>query len=186
MPARQNLYFIAIIPPQAICDDITAFKTDIANRFHSSHALKTVPHITLKAPFKLLSTYHASLLSWLHQPFLSQPPFEQAIDGFGAFHNARNPVLFVKPVSSPPLLALQAEVLRSFQNEFSFLPVSDTERDYHPHITIGFRDLSSPHFRAAWAEYGRKVYKATFTVHGFYLLQHDGSAWQPVAAASLP
>ena len=42
---RQNLYFIAIIPPGKICDDVEVFKKDFAGRFGAKEALKNVAHI---------------------------------------------------------------------------------------------------------------------------------------------
>lgn len=185
MPAYQNLYFIAIIPPQPICNDITSFKQDIAQRFNSRHALKTVPHITLKAPFKLLSTYDAALKDWFQNASFPVISFQQMLDGFGAFGNKKNPVIFVKPEASASLIKLQKELIQSFQNTFSFLSPTCSDKDFHPHITIAYRDLSLAHFGEAWREYGRKEYKASFTVNGLFLLQHDGTAWQPVAACAL-
>ena len=49
MSARANLYFIAIIPPQEICEAITAIKQDFAERFKSSKALKIIPHNHFKS-----------------------------------------------------------------------------------------------------------------------------------------
>ena len=64
MNKDENLYFIAIIPQHKLCDEINSFKNDFATRFNSKKALKLPPHITLKAPFKLTTNAHDSLLQW--------------------------------------------------------------------------------------------------------------------------
>src|SRR4051812_47436471 len=62
----QNLYFIALIPHDAVAGEVTGFKNDFAANYSSSRALRTMPHITLKAPFKLEARGHNTLLNWFN------------------------------------------------------------------------------------------------------------------------
>ena len=62
--ATDKLYFIAILPPAEISVEITAFTIDMDVLYSSKAALKSMPHITLKAPFKLPAQKHGDLLQW--------------------------------------------------------------------------------------------------------------------------
>jgi 2'-5' RNA ligase len=186
MTERQNLYFIAIIPPQGVCNEITAFKNDFANRFNSVKALKVVPHITLKAPFKLPTVEHAALLDWFQKLYINLYPFAIELKDFGAFHNSRSPVVFVNPIMNASLYSLQGEVLKSFIAAYPDVPIPFPELKFFPHITIAYRDLQPQMFKKAWEEYSEKKFEATFEVVNFHLLQHDGKKWNIISTYPLP
>lgn len=171
-------YFIAVIPPDDICRDVTAFKEDMALHYNSKKALRIMPHITLKAPFITATNRDAEVLDWFKNLPIKTLPFEIALDGFGAFDNSRNPVIFVKPLLNPGLTALQNEVISGFTQHFTEIPVHFNEQDYHPHMTIAYRDLAYAGFKKAWAAYAEKTYLATFTTSCFFLLKHNGLCWE--------
>src|ERR1700704_2724984 len=112
---NENLYFIAIIPEKKICDEIEVFKSNFAHHFESREALKVVPHITLKAPFKLPSAEHGNLLRWFGGLFFNSGPFKIELKNFGAFHNKISPVVYIHPIMNVPLFSLQKEIIRSFR-----------------------------------------------------------------------
>ncbi|HYK44818.1 MAG TPA: 2'-5' RNA ligase family protein [Parafilimonas sp.] len=180
------LYFIAIIPPKEVCDEITDFKKDIATRFESKAALRIIPHITLKAPFQLPASDHDRVLDWFQKAVISVSPFVQELKNFGSFKNGRSAVIFVKPEMNNGLDQLQKEVLTNFVDHFSAEQVMKSETDFHPHITIGYRDLRPSMFKQAWAEYRLKQYSAAFTVTSFDLLQHDKHVWNSISNFVLP
>lgn len=182
MLQKENLYFIAIIPPAEICDAITGFKQDFADRFSCKAALKLVPHITLKAPFKLAPPEHAPLLEWfqkLNVPFQS---FNIELRDFGVFPKKYSPVVFVQPLMNEHLGSLQTAIQTSFKTAFPQIKISETEMKFHPHITIAYRDLDPKIFVEAWKEYGAKEYHAMMKVNNFHLLQHDGKNWNVIAS----
>lgn len=186
MTERQNLYFIAIIPPQEVCDEITAFKNDFADRFNSVKALKVVPHITLKAPFKLPSVEHAALVNWFQKLYINLYPFTIELKDFGAFHNRYSPVVFVNPIMNASLYSLQKEVLKNFISTYPDIPVPGLELKFLPHVTVAYRDLQPQLFKEAWEEYSEKKYEATFEVVNFHLLQHDSKKWNIISTYPLP
>ena len=180
------MYFIAVIPPQEIRDAITEFKNDIFKRFQSKAALRIIPHITLKAPFRVSASDGEDVLQWFQKCSVSVSPFQQELGNFGSFRNGRNPVIFVKPVMNQYLHQLQKEVVQNFIDRYSTEQVMRSERDFHPHITIGYRDLKFSMFKQAWREYRLKQYSATFEVNDFHLLQHNGSMWNSISNFYLP
>jgi 2'-5' RNA ligase len=185
MYEKENLYFIAIIPSQEICDEITSFKKDFADRFESKKALKVIPHITLKAPFKLPAPELSKLEQWFQKLSINLETFEIELKDFGAFDNKYNPVVFVQPIMNLHLYSLQQEIIRSFRLFYPQVPVQDLEIKYNPHITVAYRDLEPGRFRQAWKEYQLIKYTATFPVNDFHLLQHNGKEWKIINTYSL-
>jgi 2'-5' RNA ligase len=178
---EQQLYFIAIMLPHSVDEEIITFKNDMAHRFQSKKALRTASHITLKAPFKLHAASHEQLLQWFEKTNISVAPFMQEIKDFGAFNNRRNPVIFVHPVMNESLRQLQSEVLQQFSIAYPKENISKNEYHFSPHITIAYRDLQAHFFKIAWEEYKTKQYRASFEVNSFQLLQHLSGRWNVVS-----
>ena len=179
---QQNLYFIAIIPPIDITNEVTAFRTDFKDNYNSKAALKNMPHITLKAPFNIDAAHHTEVLEWFASLPVLKEPFAIQLHNFGAFPNPNNPVVFVHPVITPQLKALQSRIINSFEALYPDIPLHYHERHFAPHMTIAYRDLAFDEFNKAWKEvYCDKEYNAQFEVTGFYLLQHNGAEWKVAA-----
>lgn len=183
MPYFENLYFIAIIPKSELREKITLIKQDFANRFNSKHALKVYPHITLKAPFKLSPSVHDELLKWVSDLHILQKQFTVELKDFGAFNNKRNPVVFVQPVVTKELQSLQQQLISSFSSAFPAC-IDRVDREFSPHMTVAYRDLSPEMFKQAWKEYQHKQFDASFEVDAVYLLQHDSKKWNIVATCN--
>lgn len=177
-----RLFFVAVIPPAGICDIITAIKREIASVYGSQHVLRLVPHITLKAPF---SAEPGAAQEWFQMIPLLVDAFEQQLKNFRCFPNKRNPVIYIEPVMNPALAALQQNILDSFSDYFPDMSVSNNEKQFHPHVTIAYRDLPYDKFADAWAEYRGRKFEAQFTVDKIYLMQHDQRQWNIVSERSL-
>jgi 2'-5' RNA ligase len=181
----QNLYFLAIIPNGKVTGEVTAFKNHIAAHYNSHKALRVMPHITLKAPFNATAPQNGAVMGWFTYLNLKATPFTITLNGFGAFANAHNPVIYVKPENCLPLQQLQQEIINSFQNTFPGIAIQPTERVFSPHMTIAYRDLTFEQFERAWGEFKDKPYFATFEATTVALLQHDGTKWHVIAEKKL-
>lgn len=177
-----SLYFVAIIPPQELCDAITAIKEDFKERFNSRHALRLIPHITLKAPFSHAG--HQRVLNWFTGISPTVHPFEQRLHHFNCFSGKRNPVIFIEPELNDSLKQLQQDIIADFKKNFA-IPIPGNELSFHPHITVGYRDLSYENFLLSWREYRDKNFDASFSVENFCLLQHDRKQWNIISKHSL-
>lgn len=184
MPYTENLYFIAIIPKRELREKINAFKQDFANRFNSSKALKVYPHITLKAPFKLLPVDHEKLLQWFSHLHINQKPFTIELKNFGAFPNKKSPVVYIHPIATQPLMRLQNKIILGFVENISTI-VDKSDIEFKPHATVAYKDLSPEMFSKAWEEYKHKPFTAEFEVDAFYLLQHDTKKWNVISTYNL-
>jgi 2'-5' RNA ligase len=177
----QNRYFIAIILPNDVSRQVTEFRNHFKNSHNSSAALKNMPHITLKAPFKTETHLHEQVVHWFKNLDVTIAPFVVDLHNFGIFNNPKNPVVYVHPELTAALANLQKAVVNGFEKAFPNIPLHFHEHTFKPHITIAYRDLAYAEFIKAWQEYSTKQYSAQFTVTGFYLLQHNDSEWRVAA-----
>lgn len=177
---REHLYFIAIIVPDVVAAEIDIFKYDIRDNYGSKAALKTVPHITLKAPFKLPAEMHKGLEEWFHNIPHSSSPFHIGLENFGCFDNSYTKVIYVKPQLSAELKQLQANIIDSFSAAYPQIRMSTHEHEFTPHITIAYRDLTPENFEKAWPIYKDSQYASSFTCRSFCLLKHNGIKWEVV------
>ena len=182
---RENLYFIAILPPPEISSGIISIQNDLSERFETKKALKVMPHITLKAPFKVGENQHENVLRWFTSMAVNVTPFIIELKDFGSFPNLKSPVIYIKPVRNLSLLALQKEILRQFQAAFPSQTVSNLELSFKPHMTVAYRDLHPDMFKKAWPEFSLKKYSVQFEVIDFQLLQHNGKEWNVVRTFNL-
>lgn len=182
---KENLYFIALIPKRELREKINVFKQDFATRFNSSKALKVYPHITLKAPFKCSENAHKELMKWFADLHIKQKPFSIQLKNFGAFHNKKNPVVYINPTLTKELQFMQKEIIASFSSLFP-ADVHPVDVEFKPHVTVAYRDLEPVMFEKAWEEYKNKSFNEAFEVDAFYLLQHDTKKWNIIATYSLP
>lgn len=181
----QNLYFIAILTPEDISKDVTSFRMDFAKNYNSKAALKNMPHITLKAPFKLEASGHGQLIEWFSNIPVFVSSFTTELKDFGTFDNPKNPVVFVNPVITDDLKNLQTEIITDFEKHYPEITVSYIEKKFRPHMTIAYRDLQQDEYQKAWPVYKTKKYRAMFQTNSFCLLQHDTRQWNVIAEHQL-
>ncbi|HEX6914039.1 MAG TPA: 2'-5' RNA ligase family protein, partial [Chitinophagaceae bacterium] len=83
------------------------------------------------------------------------------------------------------LRQMQRDIVNSFRSFFPSISLTDKELEFHPHITVAYRDLDYRIFREAWEEYREKNFDADFEVDNFSLLQHDQKQWNIIATRVL-
>ncbi len=181
----ENLYFAAIIPPLQIQEIVLKIQRDISARFQTFAVLKVVPHITLKAPFKFPSGMHSQVLTWFESMNCDLGSFELALQDFGCFPNPKCPVIYLKPVITPPLMDLQKAIIGEFRNAFSSQNITQIELAFKPHMTVAYRDLNPALFAAAWAEFKSKKFAVSFPVDKIFLMQHNGKQWNKTGTRDL-
>lgn len=182
---QHNLYFIAIIPPNDVAAQVNIFRNDLKDNYNSKAALKNIPHITLKAPFRANTDSHEVVLKWFESLQVPKVCFNVSLYNFGAFDNPGNPVIYIHPILTNALADLQEGIIKSFVENFPNIPLHFHEHQFTPHITIAFRDLAYAEFKKAWQVYSTKQYAAQFNVTNFYLLQHNDTSWKVVAEHKL-
>lgn len=173
----ESLYFIALVPPLSIQEDITQLKHDIADRYGSKHALKSPPHITLHMPFKWKDRRFEELRRVMKKLNDAGHSFEIELKDFDFFEPR---VVFINVVENEKLNHLQKEVVDACRKQLKLDNANYKDRPFHPHVTIGFRDLKKRMFYEAKKEFEQHEFSAEFQVTNISLLKHNGERWNVI------
>lgn len=171
----ENLYFIAIIPPEPVYGEALALKHHFENQYNSKAALNSPPHITLHMPFKWKESKEGKLIESLAAFSTTQHSFEIRLNNFSAFEPR---VIFIDVSKDEKLGTLQKQLKRFCKAELNLFNADYKEFAYHPHITLAFRDLKKPEFYSAWEAFKEKKFETTFNVDSIALLKHSGKEWK--------
>ncbi len=171
---NRALYFIALIPPSPLKEEIQRLKVYMSEEYGSSHALKSPPHITLLAPFRLGDAGEKKLNELLKEVGRNQGEFEVTLRGYDAFAPR---VLYIGVQQSRALTELQEKLESLARSERELFNYNYDSRPYHPHMTLAFRDLRKKEFYRAWEKFSTREFNASFTARDLCLLRHDGEKW---------
>ena len=104
-------------------------------------------------------------------------PFQVQLRDFDFFEPR---VVFVHVEKNEALTMLQKEVVNRCRKELNLDNANYRNQAFHPHITIGFRDLKKPKFYEAKQYYEPKSFQADFEVNRICLLKHNGKKWNVI------
>lgn len=171
---KHPLFFIALLPPEDLQREITAFKNHIADTWGARHALKSPPHITLQPPFAWPEDEIVSLKKCLSDFAAQQTPFSIDIQNFGAFSPR---VIFVKPLKNRFLGQIFQNLSTALKRDLN-LDNPRNRRPFHPHITIAHRDLAERDFPDVWAFFQEKNFERKFETDTLTLLRKVQGKWE--------
>lgn len=175
-PPGIALYFIAILPPIQIRNEIQLLKEYFRDTYQSKAALNSPPHITLHMPFQWKEAKEEKLISELKKFAAGKPEVEVRLNGFNCFAPR---VIYVNVLASEQLRLLQSELHRFCKTELNLFNAQYREMPFHPHITLAFRDLKKDKFDKAWGEFKERNFSGDFIANKILLLKHDGKVWNP-------
>lgn len=168
-----NMYFIAIVAPEEINQQVFKWKNYFKDHFDCTVALKSPAHITIIPPFWMKEESENELVRSIGEFSKTKDKFEITLKDFSAF----NPkVIFVDIVKSEILNDLHKSFSDFILNENKF-PLKKDDRPFHPHITLAARDLYKKAFHQAWEIFSKKKYDASWMVTGISLLRHNKKNW---------
>ncbi|MEP1034247.1 2'-5' RNA ligase family protein [Ekhidna sp.] len=173
----ESLFFIALVPPSPFKEEITRLKMEMAEKYSSKHALKSPPHITLHMPFKWKEKKMDHLKRTMATMNEQMEPFAIKLKNFDFFEPR---VVFVDVIKNEKLESLQKMVVDTCRKELKLDNANYKNRPFHPHVTIGFRDLKKPQFYEAKKVFENREVGFEFEVHHLSLLTHDGKQWNTV------
>ncbi|MEO8760534.1 MAG: 2'-5' RNA ligase family protein [Bacteroidia bacterium] len=166
-------YFIAIVVPQPIQNELMAFKELVKEKYNSKGALRSPAHITLHMPFEWKEEKEDVLIDTLSQ-FSFKENFIVELKNFSNFGQR---VIFVDVVKNDILVQLQNELVNHVKNNLRLFNQSNDMRGFHPHVTIAFRDLKKEKFIQAFDYFKTQTYNASFAATNICLLKHTGKEW---------
>ena len=130
-------YFLALVPEGELQEKVTSLKEMLKERFNIKYALKSPAHVTLKMPF----TYNEAKEEYLEQrlkEFLKDyEPLELIIGGVKKFGDR---VVFLNVEANEDLFILQKNLKIFCRRELTIVDEL-SDRNFHPHMTIAFKDL---------------------------------------------
>ena len=182
MAEREQKYFIAIVPPEPLHEEITALKEKIAVDYHTKGAIRSPPHITLHMPFEWSEAKEEKLMARLSDFSFTSEDLTISLNGFNSFPPR---VVFIDVVDNQPLRDLQLQLFRHCKTKLNLFNANYRDKPFHPHITLAFRDLKKDMFHALWNSIKSERFEHTFHAREFHLLKHDGTRWNSYKQFSL-
>jgi 2'-5' RNA ligase len=170
----KQLYFIAIIPPSPLPEEMNELKHYFEKEYQSKASLNSPPHITLHMPFEWKEEKEKKLTTALTVFCESQRPVTINFENFGCFEPR---VIYINVIKNPVLDSLQKELHQFFKKELNLFNAMYKDLPFHPHVTLAFRDLKKPRFYKAWEEFKERKFSHDFLAHKISLLKHDGKMW---------
>jgi 2'-5' RNA ligase len=172
----KQLYYIAIVCPPAVNEDILVFKHWMRDRFGCKAALKSPAHITLVPSFLMEKRLEDDLVETLSAFRSGLGPLSLRLHNFDHFGSA---VIFVSVDINEGLSQLKV-ALERYLAQHPALGIRHDSKAFYAHVTIANRDLSETGFPEAWAHFGPLPFEAAFDSPAFALLQLDGAHWKVV------
>ncbi len=170
---KKGFYFIALLPPSEIMQQVKKFKLKIKDLSGAERALRLPAHITLQIPFKILEKEERKLKELLSDFAEKQSPFNLKLCGFEKFGHK---VIYIKPEESEELNNLQKNLSLLLQENFS-LKDHEKSQKFHPHITLATKDLNRKKFPEIWNIFREREYNRSFSANSLILFKHNGSTW---------
>ena len=176
-----NMYFIALVAPEEIDQQVLKWKNLFKERYECSVALKSPAHITIVPPFWMNEELENDLINSVREFSITKTKFEITLQNFAAFQPK---VIFVDVVKNKMLNDLYqsfADFIIS-QNKF---PIKKEDRHFHPHVTLATRDLYKKAFQESWEIFSKKKYEALCIFNGISLLRHNKKIWDVISTSQL-
>lgn len=185
------IFFIALLPPQDIQDQITEIKEYFATNYHSRKALNSPPHITLQPPFEWSLDNVPILTECLNNFAIAQSdrypiaqsaryaiahhPISITLQNYAAFPPR---VIYIDVVQTPELLNLYSALCSTLETNLNIIDSQSKKRPFCPHVTVAFKDLTKADFYTAWEEFAQKKLAFQFIANDITLLIHRHGKWQ--------
>jgi 2'-5' RNA ligase len=166
-------YFIAIVPEGEIQQNATELKLKLKENFNLKYALKSPAHITLKMPFHWNEAKEDRLNGLLESFFEKIKAFDLKYSGFDRFGRR---VIFIKTKEEPALFSLQLKLSKFCKTDLKLVEEL-SDRAYHPHMTLAFKDLKATQFDTYWDFIKKQKFDAKQEVKDIALLKRSEGRW---------
>jgi 2'-5' RNA ligase len=168
------LFFIAIVAPDNINQQVLEWKHYMLQRFNCKVALKSPAHITLVPPFEMPDSVQPALQELLLSFADRQRNFSIHLKDFAAF---KPRVIYAGVLPNTRLSELRTDLETILLQDNRF-PIKKEDRPFHPHVTIANRDLTKDDFPLAWQHFQQLSYEVAFNADAISLLRHNNRAWE--------
>lgn len=170
---QMGKYYLALLPPDPIEQEIRAIKELLKSKFNVKYALNSPSHVTLKMPFSYQEAKEENLVKQLTSFLHKYTPFSLKISGLGHFGKR---VIFHPILLSEPLSTLQA-ALGAYCKKSLHLPLELSDQNFQPHLTLAYKDLKKDIFTEALAFAKAYPIEAEFEVEKLFLMKRTQGRW---------
>jgi 2'-5' RNA ligase len=170
-----HLYFIALVPPSPILEEIREMKEYMAMHYQTKAALRSPAHITLHMPFQWRPDREEKLIENLASFASEKHGFLVNLKDFSAF---KPRVIFIDVLPNSQLQLLHQDLERMMRKQLNLFNAAWKDHGFHPHMTIAFRDLRPARFDEAWKEFKNRNFEASFEAIDIVLLKHNQKQWE--------
>jgi 2'-5' RNA ligase len=167
-------YFLAIVPTDVIQEKATSLKLDLKSQFNIKYALKSPAHVTMKMPFSYNEAKEDILIDKLGIFFATKRPFKIQVYGAGTFGKR---VIFWKIKADAELYELQTDLKTFCKRELNLVDEL-SDRNYHPHMTIAFKDVKDRDFDEVFTSVLKSSIKSELPVKQLTLLKRENGNWK--------
>lgn len=136
-------YFLAIVPEGEFQEKVTMLKLEIRERFQAKFALKSPAHVTLKMPFIYNEAKEDQLIEQLRKFVSNYEPSSLVIKGVNTFGER---VIYLEVDAAEVFYDFQVDLKNFCKKELNLVDEL-SDRNYHPHMTIAFKDIKKNQFQ---------------------------------------
>jgi len=169
------LYFIALLPPSPILEEVKALKEYVAEKYNSRVGLRSPPHVTLFPPFRWSLGSEPDLVKVLKAYASAWKQFPVTLKNFGAFPRR---TIFIEVEPNPALGSLAKNLGEHLSKELNLVSQDLESRSFRPHMTLATRDLKRQYFNQAWAEFSSRRIEFEFNASSLILFKHNQKFWE--------
>ena len=173
------MYFIALVAPEIINQQILKWKLWMKEHYNCEVALRSPAHITLIPPFWMKSELENELIHSLDISSTNESGFSIQLKNFSYF---KPRVIFVSVLTNGQLTVLRTKLTDTLLASNKF-PFTNDDRPFHPHVTIATRDLYKKAFYEAWEYFKDKEYEEEWIANSISLLRHNKKNWDVIATS---
>lgn len=166
-------YFIALVPEGIIQEKATDLKELLKENFNLKYALKSPAHITIKMPFHWNELKDEKLTHLLQSFFKDKRAFQLKLSGFNKFGRR---VIFIDVVPTPELLEMQRSLGEFAKTELK-QPIELSDKSFHPHMTVAFKDIKFAKFDEYWQFIKKQAFDHVYPVNSVALLKRIEGRW---------
>lgn len=169
-------YFLAVLPPTQISNEIFSFQKEIETQFGAVHAQKTPPHITIIPPFECDPEKLTEFTS-VFSLFLKEKPTVDITIELSNFQRFESRTLFVDVAKNNKFEMLCKE-LKFLFNQQKIIKQRIEKHYFIPHITIANKDIKKRDFKVAWEDFKGRSYQRSFKLENLVLLELVAGKWE--------
>ncbi len=166
-------YFLAIVPRGEIQELATSLKLELKEQMNIKYALKSPAHITLKMPFSYNEAKEKVLIEKLENFLSTKKSLKIKVGGTDTFGKR---VIFWKVQADSSLTELQTDLKTFCKRELNLVDEL-SDRNYHPHMTIAFKDVKERDFDEAKALIQKSDINQPLEVCSVELLKRLDGKW---------